>query len=37
VNKFEEKDDLSKLNLSHVIVETENTALAMFNEAMKYK
>ncbi|MCF6331420.1 MAG: cation:proton antiporter [Sulfurimonas sp.] len=35
VNKFEEKNELSKLNLSHVIVETENTAKAMFDEAMK--
>ncbi|MEA3553218.1 MAG: cation:proton antiporter [Campylobacterota bacterium] len=35
VNRFEEKELLSKLNLSHVIVETENTALAMYNEALK--
>ncbi|MCK5294797.1 MAG: NAD-binding protein, partial [Arcobacteraceae bacterium] len=35
VNKFEEKESLSKLNLSHIIVETENTALAMYDEAMK--
>lgn len=35
VNKFEEKDELSRLNLSHVIVETENTAKAMYDEAMK--
>ncbi len=35
VNKFEEKDELSRLNLSHIIVETENTAKAMFDEAMK--
>ena len=34
VNKFEEKDQLSKFNLSHVVVETENTAKAMFDEAM---
>ena len=33
VNKFEEKESLAGLNLSHVIVETENTALAMFEEA----
>ena len=36
VNKFEEKDYLSKLNLSHIIVETEKTAIAMFDEAMKF-
>ncbi len=35
VNKYEEKEELSKLNLSHIIVETEKTALAMFDEAMK--
>ena len=35
VNRFEEKESLSKLNLSHVIVETENTALAMYEEALK--
>ena len=35
VNKFEEKEALSKLNLSHIVVETEKTALAMFDEAMK--
>ena len=35
VNKYEEQESLSKLNLSHVIVETEKTALAMFDEAMK--
>jgi len=35
VNRFEEKELLSKLNLSHVIVETENTALAMYEEALK--
>jgi len=35
VNKFEEKELLSKLNLTHIIVETEKTATAMFDEAMK--
>ncbi|MCK5294864.1 MAG: cation:proton antiporter [Arcobacteraceae bacterium] len=35
VNRFEEQEELSDLNLSHIIVETENTALAMFDEAMK--
>ncbi len=35
VNKFEEKEALGKLNLSHIIVETEKTAVAMFDEAMK--
>jgi len=34
VNTFEEKDELAKLNLSHIVVETENTAIAMFNEAI---
>lgn len=36
VNKFEERDELAKLNLSHIVVETENTAKAMFDEAMKF-
>ena len=36
VNKFEEKESLSRLNLSHIIVETENTAKAMFDEAIKF-
>ena len=35
VNKYEEKELLSKLNLSHIVVETEKTALAMYSEAMK--
>ena len=35
VNRFEEKKALDKLNLSHIIVETEKTATAMFDEAMK--
>ena len=35
VNKFEEKENLSQFDLSHIIVETEKTALAMFNEAEK--
>jgi CPA2 family monovalent cation:H+ antiporter-2 len=34
VNTFEEKDALEGLNLSHIIVETENTAGAMFEEAL---
>jgi len=33
VNKFEEQDSLSDLNLSHIIVETEKTAVAMYEEA----
>ena len=35
VNRFEEKKSLEKLNLSHIIVETEKTAMAMFDEAMR--
>ena len=35
VNKFEEKDALVDLNLSHIVVETEKTAIAMFEEAMR--
>lgn len=35
VNKFEEKDTISDLNLWHIIVETEKTALAMFEESLK--
>ncbi len=35
VNKYEEKESLAKLNLTHIIVETEKTAAAMFDEAMK--
>jgi len=37
VDKFEEKELLSRLNLSHIIVETEQTAAAMFEEAMTVK
>ncbi len=35
VDRFEEKDALSELNLYHTIVETENTAIAMYDEAMR--
>ena len=35
VNRFEEQEELEQFNLSHIIVETENTALAMFNETKK--
>ena len=35
VNRFEEQTALEKFNFSHVIVETEKTATAMFDEAMK--
>jgi CPA2 family monovalent cation:H+ antiporter-2 len=35
VNKYEEQEDLAKLNLSHIIVETEKTAEAMYEEAIK--
>lgn len=35
VNKYEEQEALSSLNLSHIIVETEKTASAMFEEAIK--
>ena len=35
VNKYEEKELLSKFNLSHIVVETEKTAQAMFDEAMR--
>lgn len=34
VNKYEEKNNLSRLNLSHIIVETEKTASAMYEEAI---
>jgi len=34
VNKFEEKNALSQFDSSHIIVETEKTAKAMFDEAM---
>lgn len=35
VNKYEEKEALSQLNLTHIVVETQKTAVAMFDEAMK--
>lgn len=35
VNNFDEKESLANLNLTHIIVETENTAIAMFKEAVK--
>ena len=35
VNKYEEQEALASLNLSHIIVETEKTATAMFEEAVK--
>ncbi len=35
VNKYEEKEALAYLNLSHVVVETEGTAQAMVEEARK--
>jgi CPA2 family monovalent cation:H+ antiporter-2 len=35
VNKYEEQEALAALNLSHIIVETEKTANAMFEEAVK--
>lgn len=35
VNNLEDKDQLSDLNLTHIIVETEKTAAAMFKEAKK--
>lgn len=34
VNKYEEKEALSRLDLSHIIVETEKTASAMYDEAV---
>lgn len=34
VNKYEEKASLERLNLSHIIVETEKTASAMYEEAI---
>jgi CPA2 family monovalent cation:H+ antiporter-2 len=34
-NKYEEKEMLQKLNLSHIIVETEETALSMLREIEK--
>jgi CPA2 family monovalent cation:H+ antiporter-2 len=37
VNRFEEKEALKGLNLSHIIVETEKTALAMYDEAIHCK
>ncbi|NKQ41815.1 MAG: sodium:proton exchanger [Sulfurovum sp.] len=35
VSKIEEKEALEELNLTHVIVETQNTAMAMFQEIKK--
>jgi len=35
VNHLEDKESLSQLNLTHIIVETEKTAAAMFTEAKK--
>ncbi|MEA3521789.1 MAG: cation:proton antiporter [Campylobacterota bacterium] len=35
VDRFEEQTALEKFKLSHIIVETEKTATAMFDEAMK--
>lgn len=35
VNKYEEQEALKELNLTHIIVETEKTAFAMFEEAVK--
>jgi len=35
VDRFEDKEDLADLNLSHIIIETEKTAIAMFDEVMK--
>lgn len=35
VNRIEEKEALSKLNLTHIVVEMEKTALAMFNESKR--
>ena len=34
VNKYEEKESLSRFNFSHIIVETEKTALAMYEETI---
>ena len=34
VDKYEEQESLSSLGLSHIIVETEKTAQAMYKEAM---
>ncbi len=35
VNKYEEQESLSRLNLSHIVVETEKTAEAMYEETKK--
>ena len=35
VNKYEEQIALARLNLTHIVVETEGTAQAMVDEAMK--
>ena len=35
VDSLEDKEDLADLNLTHIIIETEKTAIAMFNEVMR--
>lgn len=35
VDRIEDKEDLADLNLTHIIIETEKTAIAMFDEVMK--
>ena len=35
VNSFQEKEMLSALGLAHIVVETEETALGMYHEALK--
>jgi CPA2 family monovalent cation:H+ antiporter-2 len=35
VNKYEEQDALKELNLTHIVVEMEKTAYAMYEEAVK--
>ncbi|WP_373071442.1 cation:proton antiporter [Sulfurimonas sp.] len=35
VNKYEEQESLKELNLSHIVVEMEKTANAMYEEAVK--
>lgn len=35
VDNYKEKESLSDLNLSHIIVETEETAMAMVEEALR--
>jgi CPA2 family monovalent cation:H+ antiporter-2 len=36
VNRFEEQEFLSDLGLTHIIVETEQTALSMYDELIKF-